>query len=134
MKIEHIKPPNWDKIVERFPVKWNKGVIVTYGDKIYCDSDIGTQKEVHECVHIGQQKRVGVDKWWEKYLADPSFVFSQELEAYTAEVKWIRKQTKDKNQRFKAIRQVCLDFSSPMYGNVIDYENATKIFNLFQNQ
>ena len=130
MKFSTEKPPNWNEICKHFSVDWNKGVIVTYGDTVHCISDIGEQKEIHEAIHIPQQLYTGVDKWWSKYFEDPKFRLSQEMEAYKAEVKWVRNRYKDRNTRFKVIRQICLDISSKMYGSMISYEEATKLLNL----
>ncbi len=35
MKVCLSKPPNWDKLVELFGVKWGT-VVVTYGENVYC--------------------------------------------------------------------------------------------------
>ena len=129
MKFSTEKPPNWSEIIAQFPVKWENGVIVTYGDTIHCHVDIGPQKTAHESVHVSRQTSMGVDKWWEEYFENSAFRLEEEVLAYKEEVKWVRKVYKDRNVRFKVISQICKDLSSPMYGKIISYSDAWKLFN-----
>lgn len=126
MKISTEKPPNWNEIIKHFPVTWG-GIIVTYGDTIYCGVPLSTQKAAHEAVHVMQQTSYGVDKWWIRYFEDIDFRLQQEVEAYRKEVQWVNKNVKDRNLKYKIIRKICLDLSSPIYGSIISIEEAKKI-------
>ena len=123
------KPQIYETLHKIFGVEWDNGVIITYGDTVYCKFDLGWDKRVHEAVHVRQQKEMGAEAWWNRYLEDTEFRLSQELEAYKEEVKFLRQNIKDRNQLFRAIRQVSLDLSGSMYGNIISYGEAFKILN-----
>lgn len=131
MKFSTEKPPNWNEITKHFPVEWD-GVIVTYGDTIHCNKEIGPQKEAHESIHISYQLEMGVEEWWKKYFEDPNFRLLQETVAYLNEAKWIQDNIKDKNARFKKLNQIATDLSSPMYGNIISKEEAKTLFNYYK--
>ena len=68
MQILHEKPPAdlYKRIQEKFPVDFEKGIIITYGEDVYCKYDLSTQKVVHEMVHTIQQSKMGKDIWWNK--------------------------------------------------------------------
>ena len=127
MKISHEIPEIYYKCHEVFGVEWDRGVIITYGSVVYCKFDLDWQKIVHEMTHVKQQKDPAA--WWERYFIDKEFRLSQELEAYQNEAKLIRQSIKDRNKKFMAIRQIALDFSGPMYGNIITYAEAFKLLN-----
>jgi hypothetical protein len=129
MKISTEKPPIWDEVAKVFPVKWEDGVIVTYGDTVYCKYPFSPLKMIHESVHIDQQAYAGKDNWWARYFSDEPFRLEQELEAYKAEVKEIKALIKDRNHRDKRIRTICNELSSPMYGNLITFSEAMSILN-----
>jgi hypothetical protein len=118
------KPPNWEKLITIFPVDWDMGVIVTYGSHIYCKYELREDKLVHERTHIKQQKEYGVEKWWERYYIDREFRLAQELEAYKNEAEWVRENITDRNKRHLMIRRICIDLSSPMYGNLLTRSEA----------
>lgn len=124
--IKYETPPNWNEIRDHFPVEWGD-VICTYGENIYTARPISMFKIVHESVHVKQQTDMDKDEWWNNYFEDPQFRLKQELEAYRAEIKEIKKKVKDREIRYKMIRDVILDVSSPMYGGIISYEEAKKL-------
>lgn len=130
-----IKPlkdlPILQNIKENFPAIDDKRVIIAYGDSIYTDGVVNYLKVIHENTHLKQQKELDKDKWWDKYIADPEFRLSQEVEAYSNEAKAAKETIKDRNTRYLYIRQIILDISSEMYGNIISYEKAKKLFNKY---
>ena len=126
--IHEEKPSIYDRLHEVFGVEWDEGIIITYGDCVYCKYPIPPSKEVHEFVHVDQQLAYGVQKWWNRYITDPEFRLSQELEAYSTEVAWIKKNVKDRNEKFRMIRQICFDLSSPIYGRIISYKECHEKF------
>lgn len=103
---------------------WKNGTIYTYGNTIYCKSPLSTEKMVHESIHVDQQKKMGVEPWWDKYFTDVEFRLEQEVEAYKAEADYIRKYTKDRNLKARLIHQICATLSSPMYGNICTFSQA----------
>lgn len=110
-------------------VNFENGTVFTYGNKIhiYDKSRLDTPLFHHEAVHVRQQTKMGVEMWWSKYFLDKEFRLSQELEAYTRQVKSIKKHIKDRNRRAMYIHQICKDISSSMYGNMISLDEARKI-------
>ena len=126
LKTSNERPPNWDKLVELFGVEWG-AVVVTYGDTCYCEKPLSADLEVHESVHMKQQKNP--KKWWKRYYKDLDFRIEQETEAYREQFKFIKRNTKDRNLLFRANDKLALDLSGKIYGNCIDYKTA---FNLIR--
>jgi len=122
------KPPIYPLLEQHFDISWDDGIIITYGENVYCKNVLLPAKVVHESVHVDQQLAYGIQKWWNRYIADEQFRLSQELEAYSAEVAWIKKNVKDRNEKFRMIRQICFDLSSPIYGRIISYKECHEKF------
>lgn len=133
MRIVYELPPArvYKACVKQFGVSFDDGVVWTYGDTIHTKYPINDGSLIeHECTHIKQQKKIGVIEWWDKYLEDEEFRFTQELEAYQAQWKWIKKNVKGRNDQFKMLTKIARDLSGTMYGNLITYQEAlTKIKN-----
>ena len=127
MKVIHSEPKIFEKIKAVFPVDWESGVIVTYGDNVYCSQDISPDLEIHEGIHIEQQSKMDKDEWWDKYLTDKSFRLSQEIEAYRRQFDWIKKNIKDKNTAFRIMKFHLDNLCSPMYGSIITTGEAIKL-------
>lgn len=91
IKTSHKKPPIYEKCREFSGVNWDQGMVITYGDTIYCKDDLRDDIIAHEAVHIRQQT-VDMDKdvWWDRFFADPVFRLEQEVEAYRAQIVWAR--------------------------------------------
>jgi len=124
------KPPIYQKCVDAFGVDWEDGVIFTYGETIYCKHNpIHPSKQVHEGVHVLQQREYGKDPWWDRYLEDIDFRLQQEKEAYLVESEWAHKNIKDRNERVRFIIRNARTLSSSMYGNIISYSEAFKLLN-----
>lgn len=124
------KPLIYTRIKERFNVDWEKGLIITYGNTVYCKTDINAFKKVHEQVHVVQQGKMGKDAWWDLYLSDDHFRLLQEIEAYTAEVNAIRTNTDltTREQRRSYIDHIIESISGPIYGYLITRKEAKKLF------
>lgn len=127
MKISTSKPKIYDEIIKHFDVDWERGLIITYGDTVYCKHPLDQQKIVHEQVHIDQQSEMGVEMWWRNYFIDPNFRLDQELEAYKYEVEWIRANVKDRNQKDRLISEICRVLASPIYGKLVTYTEARNL-------
>lgn len=123
----HNKPAIYDVLKDKFGVNWDDGIIITYAPDIYCKFPLTEFKVEHEITHITQQEKYGVDEWWNRYLIDVEFRLSQEIEAYLNEARLIKKKVKDRNKRFLYIQQISKDLSSSIYGNIISYEQASKL-------
>lgn len=119
-------PPNYKDIEIKFHP--SPRTVFTWGDIIYNPNRVRIPKdlEVHESVHMKQQ--AGYPKmWWERYLVDPKFRLSQELEAYITQFRYYKKINKS---WMPFARRIAGDLSSSLYGYIISYSDALwKIIN-----
>lgn len=130
MKYEN--PPNFEAICAVFPaVRDHKGAIFTYGDFIYAPhlapgTELAGHLNVHEQVHMCQQKEIGgPEVWWDRYLTDVDFRLEQEVEAYRAQYQFVLNLYSPKNEGLKRfLFDLACDLSGPLYGNMIDYGGA----------
>lgn len=128
MKIVTDYPPNIEKIKEVFDFT-GKVPCFTYGDTLYNPSGnpVSASLLAHEEVHVKQQGD-DPESWWDRYLVDVPFRLEQEIEGYKAQYKEAKKWIKDRNELFRYARGLAHDLSSPMYGNIINSQEAlTKI-------
>jgi hypothetical protein len=120
-------PPNIDAIRAAFGNATLKRAIFTYGDTVYVPdgSQLPDHLEAHEATHIKQQ---GSDPagWWERYLADTQFRLEQELEAYQAQYGCIQTNYNRATRR-KLFKKIAHDFSSALYGGVVDFDRAKEL-------
>lgn len=108
---------------DKFGVNWDDNIIFTYGDTIYCKTDIPEDLKVHEATHIRQQKS-GAKEWWDRYLNDNAFRLDQEVEAYKNQYNYLKIVIKDRNKLFLHKHRIAKDLSSYIYGNIISYSDA----------
>lgn len=126
MEILVENPPNYKLLKEALPlVKEN---LFCYGDTIYNPHNnyVDPIVEKHEAVHSRQQGN-NPEEWWQRYIVDSAFRFTQEAEAYQDQYKNLRKITKDRNKLFRWLHQLAIDLSSPVYGSVCSYQEAIKV-------
>ena len=119
-------PTIYQKCHDAFGVNWDDGVVITYGDVVYCKYPLSQDLIIHESVHVKQQTDMGVEEWWDKYLIDKEFRLSQEVPAYKEQIKFIVANVKDRNWRFKACHKIWQDMER-MYGNMVSYADAKKL-------
>lgn len=126
MNIVSGTPPNYADIINVFPDAVRSGVIFTYGDTVYVKGkpELPEQLKVHEGVHVQQQKAVGVQPWWDRYLVDRAFRFEQELVAHRAEYRRLR--SIDPNLGRRHLDFIAKRLSSPLYGGVCTFREARK--------
>ena len=120
-------PPIYYLCRDKFGVDWDKGVIFTYGDTIYCKKELDAELKVHEATHVRQQKDMGAEVWWDMYLNDSSFRLMQEVEAYRNQYKFLQEHIKDRNRLFKEKHKILMHLSSSIYGYMVTYAQAMKI-------
>lgn len=123
MKIIHTPPPIFPTLQKKFGVKWDQGIIVTYFPHVYCKTDISPDLVIHEGVHLTQQEEMGVEAWWDRYLSDPHFRLSQELEAYQVQYRWAI-DNMNRQGRKQLLRKCAKDLSGDIYGRIISYQDA----------
>lgn len=104
-KISTDVPPIYDAAVKKFGCDFNKGIVFTYGDTVHVKTGkLRDDVEAHETVHVVQQRNYpgGAAAWWDRYLTDPKFVLEQELEAYRAQYKFVKRVYK-RHQHFEML-------------------------------
>lgn len=127
IEIIHEPPKIYDRLHKVFNVEWDKGIIIAYDGKIYCKTNPPPQKIYHEAIHLYEQEKLGNEIWWEMYITSDKFRLDEELKAYRAEVKFIRKAIKNRNDAFEMIRKISYDLSSGIYGNIISKDKALEL-------
>lgn len=122
MKIEIANPPGFEAIVAAFPKASAPGVIFAYGNTIYNPSNIIIPPELmaHEEVHGARQtgrfsRYDAIDEWWDKYISDPEFRYTEELHAHAAELNVLKKRITDRNDRAKLVMQTAARLIAPLY-------------------
>lgn len=141
MKIIVDYPPNYDLI--RTALNPRHHVVFCYGDAIYNPSGrpLSPDIEHHEEIHSKQQG-ANPDAWYARYLQDPRFRLSQELEAYGAQYLFAKEHiqkaaeeaakerkalTIGKNRLLRyALETMAFALSSQDYGNLISYGEAER--------
>ena len=126
--IKHERPPNWDAIVAAFPAVAEKEdvAVFTYFPYVYVPGGLPLTPdlETHERVHLAQQGAYPgeVEVWWDNYLTTPVFRLEQELEAYGAQLAFMKPYG---NRVFEYTKdRLAKDLSGPLYGNLISYGEA----------
>jgi len=97
--------------------------IFAYNKEIYSNYPLSEDLSLHEVKHIEQQNRIGADVWVKRYLNNDQFRLNEEVEAYKAQLDFI----KDKNQRYKLKILCARTLSSDLYGNIIEFDKALKL-------
>lgn len=118
-------PPNYGKLVEVFGAGALRRAVFTYGDTIYNPKGgrITPDLMAHEQVHERQQAAIGVEVWWGRFLADPSFRLEQELEAYRTQFHSVPGR---KNRR-ELLPHIVRSLAGPLYGNIISKAKAKEL-------
>lgn len=120
--------------------------VFTYGNKIYIPSGerISDNLLVHEKVHVGQQlfytppqvtpleegkpmPKEGPDGWWDRYLKDPEFRLSQEVEAYREQYRYFCDRHSNYRKQGAFLAAIAQDLSGPMYGEILSFDEAIKL-------
>ncbi len=130
-KISTEKPPVWENARAVFRINPDT-VIFAYGDTIYNPGNVNIPDDIiaHEMVHLGQQKnnRDEARLWWGKYMRDPAFRLSQEVEAYGKQYWYIcTKKTKNKQMRFNVLKRYAEILSGPLYANIVGLQKAMEL-------
>ena len=109
-------PPNFRAIVTAFPHAARPGVLFAYGEHIYNPSGVHIPRVlmVHEVKHLARQFQAS-DAWWDRYIADPEFRYSEELIAHAAELRAGLRATKDRNARYRLLRTTAWRLIADLY-------------------
>ena len=126
MQIVKGRPPNFEKILAVFPAASGNKVLFCYGNKIYSPSGdpIPVWLVAHEEVHCLQQGD-DVEGWWDKYLADPAFRFTQELPAHRHEWRvWLMTAHRSRGDRRLMMAAIASRLAGPLYGRMVNSSSA----------
>jgi hypothetical protein len=128
MKIIRAYPPNFAAIKAKFPGASTQGVIFAYAPAVYAPTgqSMTTPLMAHEQVHIDRQTAIGVEMWWERYIADDKFRFFEELLAHRAEWSAFCDKPPMPTWRHKEryLRMISERLAGPLYGNMVSAEEA----------
>lgn len=110
-------PPNIEQIAAVFPDADKSGVLFAYGEDIYNPSGVLIPQPllVHEYRHCARQFQIGAMYWWDQYIADPEFRYTEELLAHVEEYKAQLKVLKDRNARAKLSMRTASRLIAPLY-------------------
>lgn len=129
MKISHEKPPIYDRLVDVFGIDWNDGIVITYGDTLHTREGNNIPKDlvIHEKTHTRQQAAIGLEEWWNNYVASRDFRIQQEVEAYRNQWQFLKSIEKDREKLFHKRLRLVRDLSGPIYGYVVSEQEAVKL-------
>lgn len=129
MQIVYEYPPNYKAIAKTFNIEGRTNIVFAYGDKLYVPGgkSVNVDKHllIHEETHQWQQKDIGVEEWWDKYLKDPNFRFIQEVEAYRNQYRSMG--VLSLKNRIGYLDHIATDLSGEMYGNLLTKEDAIRV-------
>ncbi len=117
------KFPLYEVVKKQFPI--HTGVVFTYGNTIYAESISTPGLIVHELTHTFQQGKIGVEKWWDKYLKSDKFRLQQESEAYQNQYQCWKRNLEPMIDLM--LDSIAGDLSGKLYGNIIKFEEAKKL-------
>lgn len=125
VKVINDFPPNISLI--RTYLNPPPGTIFCYGDTIYnpTENKITEDLLAHEEVHTKQQGD-SPEAWWQRYLIDPEFRLSQEVEAYAAQYNFVRKRAPNEIAKI-ALDEFSTTLAGPMYGLIINKHQAESL-------
>lgn len=116
-------PPNYEEIKKFFRLTGDE--CFAYYPDIYAPADaIGKARMAHLEVNLRQQQEYGVKKWWFRYLIDPYFRASQEIEGYQAEYAAGMKVIKDRNDKARFLDRLATELCGENYGKALSYDEA----------
>lgn len=133
MRVIDGRPPNFDAILKAFPLAGNRGVCIAYGWDLFVIGSHGNPKAVspeillaHEPVHALQHEAYpgGVELWWDRYMIDADFRFSQELPAHIAEYRYLIDLA---HSRKRTLREIAAKLAAPLYGNMRSAQECERL-------
>ncbi len=122
-------PPVYPRLVDKFHIGGNRGVIFSWGDKIFNPYRVEIPDHLiyHEAVHGTRQTSLGIEKWWEKYIKDEDFRLIEEALAHAAEYKALVGPNSSRPVRRRTLVQVAKRLSGPLYGHMTTPKEAKKL-------
>lgn len=124
MMIVQALPPNYGRVVARFPKASRPGTVFAWGDRLYVPNGSAVSPELaaHEGIHGVRQIEMGVEAWWDRYLSDDSFVLTEEIPAHHAEYSNYCEHHSRGRSRF--LKEVAKRLSGPLYNHPVTFDRA----------
>lgn len=131
MKIVIEQPPILEIAKAVFDIP--KNAVFTYGDTLYNPQGGHVDEHLmrHEETHTRQQG-IDPDGWWKRYVSDPEFRLSQEVEAYHNQYMSFCKTNKDRNNQTRFLMRLAKDLSSPMYKLGVSMHSSMQMIRSFE--
>ena len=124
-------PPNIAAIRAKFNIA-GRGVVFAYGSAIYNPVGKELPQSIirHEEVHLREQKG-DPEEWWDRYIKDKAFRLEQELMAHRMEYITMLQELNfpGRPARRRLVRFIAKKLASPIYGPMIDIDNAKRLLN-----
>ena len=124
-------PPIWDRANARFGlVEKNLKPIFAWGDKIYNPFSVPIPKCLiaHEGVHGDRQNSIGIEDWWECYLANDKFRLDEEVLAHRAEYAALLQEYGDnRTNRRIFLSQTATRLRAPFYCYKLPIDEARRL-------
>lgn len=121
------RPPNFDQILKVFPRASRPGIVFAYGNAIYAGNrNLPPSILDHEGIHCARQMLMGVENWWDRYLASPAFRLDEEIPAHRSEYENLVANG-NRNMRRKALAQIANKLAAPLYGNLVTVAEAKRL-------
>lgn len=113
------RPPNFEAIVERFPLARNTETVFAYNGAIYTlmdQSKLPVYLINHECIHLNRQGDTedSTLDWWENYLRYDEFRYHEELLGHVAEFKTLA-ETGNRQQRRGLLKTTIKRLTNNLY-------------------
>lgn len=131
IEITRNEPPMWRMMIREYGMRqWRDypDLVVAYDGKIHTQNPVPPDVVAHEVVHLRQQERFpgGPEAFMRRYMTDTHFKIAVEIEAYQAQLEYIKRLKCGKKALTSAHARLARILSGPLYGNAISYENAHK--------
>jgi hypothetical protein len=137
MIVKHARPPMFEEIAAALPMAREDGVMFCWGVSLYVPDGRPVPPsllQAHEPVHSARQLKMGVEKWWQRYIVDPAFRLAEEIPAHRAEYQWWvnAPEGRDRKAGFRCkadymLFQIAQRLSSPLYGRLVSIFEAKRL-------
>lgn len=127
MRVIQQNPPNYQELKRSFPIDDTRfNPLFPFGEVLYNPRGVEIPEDVlfHEEIHSRQQKHfTSPEVWWSKYILDKTFRLNQEVEAYSAQLKFIKKHVSNKIAK-EVLFELASNLSSDLYRLNLSYQQA----------
>jgi len=122
------RPPVYDRCDAQFKIK-GRPILFAWGDTIFNPEGVEISPELfaHEAVHGERQLKVGIETWWDEYLARPVFRYAEEELAHRAEYQAYARRHPNPRKRALVLDAIAERLAGPLYGNLVSVADARAV-------